>query len=66
MSKVVWCLLEHLNVFPVSEKQIIINCQEEDEGQEERCGREEVPHVMIVKEVHDIAKFVFVPENECI
>ena len=37
---------------------VIINGEEEDEGEEEGGGAEEVPHVVIVKEVHHTAWLV--------
>ena len=56
--------LENLNFVPVSEEEIIINSEEEDEGQEESSGGEEVPHVMVVKEIHDMTKFILVSETK--
>ena len=54
--------LEDFNFVPVSQEKIIINSEEEDEGEEESCCRDEVPHVVVVKEVTNMAKFILVPE----
>ena len=56
-------LLEDLNVVPVSEEKVIVNSEEEDEGEEESLGREEMPQVMVVKKVQNIAQLIFVPES---
>ena len=56
-------LLEDLNVVPVSEEKVIVNSEEEDEGEEESRGREEMPQVMVVKKVQNIAQLIFVPES---
>ena len=52
---------EDFNLVPVSEEKIIINGEEKDEGEEESGGWEKVPHVVVVKEVQDMAKLVLVP-----
>lgn len=45
----------------VLQQEVIINGQEEYESEEESRGREEVPQVMIVKEVHVHAGLIHVP-----
>ena len=62
LTFILW--LENLNFVPVSEEEIIINSEEEDEGQEESGGWEEVPHVMVVKEVQDMAELILIPATK--
>ena len=57
-------LLEDCDLVTVNEEEVIIDCEEEDECEEERGGGEEVPHVVIVKEVHVLAELVHVPANK--
>ena len=47
----------------VLQQEVIVNGQEEDEGEEESRGREEMPHVVVVKEVHVHAGLIHVPGN---
>ena len=44
-------VLKHFYGFPLDIKKIVINGEEPKKGQEERYWRQEVPHVMVVKEV---------------
>ena len=53
--------LENFNVSSVCDEKIIINGQEEDERQEQGGGREEVPHVVVVIEIHKLAWCISVP-----
>ena len=53
--------LEDSDLVSVHEENIIIYSEEEDECEEERHSREEVPHVVIVEEVHDVTQLVPVP-----
>ena len=39
---------KHFDILSLLQQEVIINGQEEDEGEEESCGREEVPHVVVV------------------
>ena len=53
--------LENFNVSSICDEKIIINGQEEDERQEQGGGREEVPHVVVVIEIHKLAWCIPVP-----
>ena len=53
--------LENFNVSSICDEKIIINGQEEDESQEQGGGREEVPHVVVVIEIHKLAWSIPVP-----
>ena len=55
--------LKHFDILSLLQQEVIINGQEEDEGEEESRGREEVPHVVIVEEVHAHAGLIHVPAN---
>ncbi len=48
------------------EKKVVINCEEANKGEEERGGGEEMPHVVVVKEIHPVALLVQVPQQEII
>ena len=56
--------LENFNVSSICDEKIIINCQEEDERQEQGGGREEVPHVVVVIEIHKLAWSIPVPVTQ--
>ena len=43
--------LEHFDPLPLGIEKIIINGEESKESQKESNGREEMPHVMVVKKV---------------
>jgi len=58
---VCWKLLKDSDLVSVHEENIIIYSEEEDECEEEGHSGEEMPHVVIVEEVHDITKLVPVP-----
>ena len=53
--------LKDLNLFSLSEKEVIINSEEKYKGEEKGSGREEMPHIMIVKEIQNIAELIFIP-----
>ena len=43
--------LEHYNLSSFCNQEIIINSQKKDEGHKQARGRQEMPNVMVVKEV---------------
>ena len=49
---------EDPNIAPVQGEGVVVDGEQEDEGEEEGGGAEEVPHVVIVKEVHHAAWLV--------
>ena len=55
--------LKHFDILSLLQQEVIINGQEEDEGEEESRGREKVPHVVIVEEVHVHAGLIHIPGN---
>ena len=57
--KRVW--LEDWNPVPLGQQEVVVYGEEGDEGEEERRGREEVPHVVVVEEVHHVTQLVPVP-----
>jgi hypothetical protein len=48
------------------EKKVVVNCEEANKGEEERGGGEEMPHVVVVKEIHPVAWLVQVPQQKII
>ena len=52
---------KHFDILSLLQQEVIINGQEEDEGEEESRGREEMPHIVIVEKVHVHAGLIHVP-----
>ncbi len=55
---------EDANFVAVHVQEVVINGEEADEGEKERRGREEVPHVVVVKEIHPVARLVQVSKKQ--
>ena len=53
--------LEDPDLVAIQWKCVIVDGEQEDEGEEEGRGGEEVPHVVVVEEVHHAAHLVHVP-----
>jgi hypothetical protein len=55
---------EDANFVAVHVQEVVVNGEEADEGQEESGGGEEVPHVVVVKEIHPVARLVQVSKTK--
>jgi hypothetical protein len=55
---------EDTNFVTVHVQEVVVNGEQAYEGQEERGGREEMPHVVVVKEIHPVARFVQVSKTK--
>jgi hypothetical protein len=56
--------LEDANFVAVHVQEVVINGEEADKGEKERRGREKVPHVVVVKEIHPVARLVQVSKTK--
>ena len=56
--------LKNFNFVTIGEEQVIIYGEQEDEREEQSGSREEVPHVVIVKEVQHVTKLILVPDSD--
>ncbi len=54
---------EDANFVAVHVQKIVVNGEQAYEGEKERRGREEVPHVVVVKEIHPVARLVQVSKT---
>ena len=55
---------EDPNIATIEGEGVVVDGEQEDEGEEEGGGAEEVPHVVVVEEVHELAELVHVPEKK--
>ena len=56
--------LENFDLIAIFQQKIIIDGEEENVCQEECCGGEEVPEIVIIKEVQVLTGPVQVPANK--
>jgi hypothetical protein len=55
---------EDANFVAVHVQEVVVNGEQADEGEKERGGREKVPHVVVVKEIHPVARLVQVSKKQ--
>ena len=55
---------EDPNIATIEGEGVVVDGEQEDEGEEEGGGAEEVPHIVVVEEVQHVALLVFVPGIE--
>ena len=53
--------LKYSDILSVDKYDVIVDGEQPNEGEEERCGRGEVPHVVVVEEIHHVAYVIHVP-----
>jgi hypothetical protein len=55
---------EDANFVAVHVQEVVVNGEQADEGEKERGGREEMPHVVVVKEIHPVARLVQISKTK--
>jgi len=46
------------------EKEIVVNGEQTDESEKKRGGGEKMPHVVVIEEIHPVARLVHVPKQD--